>query len=98
MSERPKQTFLAEIAREELQKKGQLFVFWTGIFWSPDSRDALIELSRFLCSGRRPLSALPSTSMLVWADDLFDPGDIRHSRRTLLSHSAFALGTALPAP
>ena len=36
-----KQTFLAEIAREELQKKGQLFVFWTGIFWSPDSRDAL---------------------------------------------------------
>ena len=71
MSERPKQTFLAEIAREELQKKGQLFVFWTGIFWSPDSRDALIELSRFLCScsGRRPLSALPSTSMLVWADD-----------------------------
>ena len=34
MSDRPKQTFLAEIAREELQKKGQLFVFWTGIFWS----------------------------------------------------------------
>jgi hypothetical protein len=32
MSERSKQTFLAEIAREELQKKGQLFVFWTGIF------------------------------------------------------------------
>jgi hypothetical protein len=41
MSERPKQTFLAEIAQEELQKKGQLFVFWTGIFWSPDSRDLL---------------------------------------------------------
>jgi hypothetical protein len=34
-----------------LQKKGQLFVFWTGIFWSPNSRDALIELSRLLCSG-----------------------------------------------
>jgi predicted TIM-barrel fold metal-dependent hydrolase len=30
-----------------------LFVFWTGILWSPDSRDALIELSRFLRSGRR---------------------------------------------
>ena len=69
MSERPKQTFLAEIAREELRGRDQLFVFWTGILWSPDSRDALIELSRFLRSGRRPLSALPSTSMLVWADD-----------------------------
>jgi hypothetical protein len=59
MSERPKQTFLAEIAREELQKKGQLFVFWTGIFWSPDSRDALIELSRLLCSG--PTAAFGAT-------------------------------------
>ena len=25
----------AEIAREELQGKDQLFVFWNGIFWSP---------------------------------------------------------------
>ena len=55
MSERPKQTFLAEVAREELQKKGQLFVFWTGIFWSPDSRDALNAVGTEVLRVLKPL-------------------------------------------
>ena len=55
MSERPKQTFLAEVAREELQKKGQLFVFWTGIFWSPDSRDALDAVGTEVLRVLKPL-------------------------------------------
>jgi hypothetical protein len=39
--DKPKPSFLGKLAPEELQKQGNLFVFWTGIFWSPDSRDAI---------------------------------------------------------
>jgi hypothetical protein len=33
--------FLAKQASEELQRLGKPFVFWAGLFWSPDSRDAI---------------------------------------------------------
>ena len=54
MSERPKLTFLAEIAREELQKKGHCS-YLDCIFWSPDSRDALNAVGTEVLRVLKPL-------------------------------------------
>jgi hypothetical protein len=39
---KPRPTFLGKLAPEEILDNGQLFVYWTGLYWSPNSTEAIL--------------------------------------------------------